>query len=1100
MDNLDYFQVGGTLSYRDNSYVVRQADQKLLTHLGKGDFCFVLNCRQMGKSSLMIQTANKLSQEEMSCAFVDLSALGATQVSDRQWYQGLTYQILESLDLDEFDLDGWWNKYESLAPIDCFSRLIDDVILQEITNQLVIFIDEIDSIINLNFKDDFFALIRFFYNKKNVNYKYQRLTFCLLGVATPPDLIEDKSRTPFNIGRPIELNGFTFVESKTALVPGLSQVVKQPEETLKQVIDWTAGQPFLTQKLCYLIAEKANNEQPDVAAIVKQYVIEDWESQDYPQHFRTIRDRLLFDKNIAFKLLDTYQQILESDSITAEDSKIHSKLRFTGLVVKREGKLQVYNPIYREIFNADWIQTQLSNLRPYSTQLDRWLSSQKSLQYLLSDAELKQALEWAENKSLTRQDYEYLSDSKEAKARQELKEVEKEKNRIVERGKQSLLGIIMIAIAILAGTTWYANRQRNEAKKYEFEQQSNAISQEFNRGEQLAALSKAISLNNSLKKFNQNKSIVKYSTIKPIETLNNILQQIDEKQEIKLDSNNSALAYIPNLQSIIVGGEDGTLYLWNLQNSRVAKWNTLQNKGQITDIVISPDHRKIYVASKNKDAGINVINLSGELEKSFNTSAEITSLNITDDGEYIISGDRQGKVIIRKTNGTIVKTWQAHQLSLSVEKVAINQNNLIATIGNEPVGKLWTLDGIASFSGKEFGHRDIINDIAFSPDGKTIATASNDNQIKLWNLDGGSIDTLSGHEGSVKKIVFSSDGNNLVSISSDRTIKLWDVSTGSNQTVVGQQANLARMIFMSDINTIVVADNLGKIEVWQIPQTPTSRIGAASFINGKQHVLLSGFRQNTIETFADKQIKEIPNFDNKFINTVAVDKDGHTVIAGTEDGIVARLNIDRDRQWQAFAGSRYEGKVITVDFHPQAKKFITLGREQTEDRVSYPIKEWTLDGKTIKSLNPQVREEITAIKYSPQGDIAIATNQGEIKLLNEDGTIADTLLSSNKENITSISFSADNQLLAIATQDGLIQLYNLAGELLAEFTQDNGYKIVALEFSVDNQTIRSIDSYGTISNWYLNPDTLIQQGCKWLSPNFSDEDTDNEAAEICSQL
>lgn len=774
MDNLDYFQVGGTLSYKDNSYVVRQADQKLLTYLQKGDFCFVLNCRQMGKSSLMIQTANKLSQEKVSCAFVDLSALGATQVSDRQWYQSLTYQILESLDLDEFDLDGWWNKYESLAPIDCFSRLIDDVVLEEITNKLVMFIDEIDSIINLDFKDDFFALIRFFYNQRNINRKYQRLSFCLLGVATPPDLIEDKLRTPFNIGRPIELNGFTFAESKTALVPGLSQIVKQPEETLKQVIDWTAGQPFLTQKLCYLIAEKANIKQPDLAAIVKQYVIEDWEAQDYPQHFRTIRDRLLFDKNIAFKLLDIYQQILESDSIIAEDSKIHSKLRFTGLVVKREGRLQVYNPIYREIFNADWIQAQLSNLRPYNIQLDRWLSSQKSPQYLLSDTELRQALEWAEKKSLTRQDYEYLSDSKEEKAQQELQAVEREKNKIVKRGKQSLLGIIVAAIAVRSGTTWYANQQRNEAKKYEFENQSNAISQEFNRGEQLAALNKAISLNNSFKNFNKNKSnITEYSTVKPIETLNNILQQIDEKQQIKLDNINSALAYI---------------------------------------------------------------------------------------------------------------------------------------------------------------------------------------------------------------------------------------------------------------------------------------------------------------------------------------RDRQTIIAGGEDGIVARLNIDRDRQWQAFTESRYKGKVIAVDFHPQAEKFITLGREENGERVFYPIKEWTLDGKTVKSLNPQDREEITAVKYSPQGNIAIATNQGEIKLLNKDGTIAKTLLSSNQENITSISFSADNKLLAIATQDGLIQLYNLAGELLAEFTQDDGYKIVALEFSGDDRAIRSIVRYGTISNWYLDPDTLIQQGCKWLSPSFSDEDTDNKAAEICSQF
>ena len=244
MDNLDYFQVGGSLGYKNNSYIVRQADQKLLTYLQKGDFCFVLNCRQMGKSSLMDRTAIKLSKEEISCAIADPSYFGSSLISDRQWYQNVSYQILESLDLDEFDLNGWWNKYESLAPIDCFNRLIDKVILEEITNKLVIFVDEIDSVINLDFKDDFFALIRFFYNQRNVNPKYQRLTFCLLGVATPPDLIEDKIRTPFNIGRPIELNGFTFAESKEALIPGLPSIIARPEDILKQVIDWTGGNLF----------------------------------------------------------------------------------------------------------------------------------------------------------------------------------------------------------------------------------------------------------------------------------------------------------------------------------------------------------------------------------------------------------------------------------------------------------------------------------------------------------------------------------------------------------------------------------------------------------------------------------------------------------------------------------------------------------------------------------------------------------------------------------------------------------------------------------------------------------------------------------------
>ncbi|MEQ9629067.1 MAG: AAA-like domain-containing protein, partial [Roseitalea porphyridii] len=116
--------------------------------------------------------------------------------------------------------------------------------------------DEIDSILKIKFKDDFFAFIRACYNQRVDNPDYQRLTFCLLGVATPSDLIADKQRTPFNIGQAIELTGFTFAEAKSALIKGLQNYVENAEAVLAEVLDWTGGQPFLTQKLCSLIVQE----------------------------------------------------------------------------------------------------------------------------------------------------------------------------------------------------------------------------------------------------------------------------------------------------------------------------------------------------------------------------------------------------------------------------------------------------------------------------------------------------------------------------------------------------------------------------------------------------------------------------------------------------------------------------------------------------------------------------------------------------------------------------------------------------------------------------------------------------------------------------
>jgi Holliday junction resolvasome RuvABC ATP-dependent DNA helicase subunit len=95
-----------------------------------------------------------------------------------------------------------------LSPVQRFGKFLELVLLVLVTGPIVIFVDEIDSVRSLPFNaDDFFAVIRNGYNKRSTEPNYQRLTFALIGAATPADLIRDPLRTPFNVGRAIA--GFT---------------------------------------------------------------------------------------------------------------------------------------------------------------------------------------------------------------------------------------------------------------------------------------------------------------------------------------------------------------------------------------------------------------------------------------------------------------------------------------------------------------------------------------------------------------------------------------------------------------------------------------------------------------------------------------------------------------------------------------------------------------------------------------------------------------------------------------------------------------------------------------------------------------------------
>ncbi|NJL44978.1 MAG: hypothetical protein HC922_02970 [Leptolyngbyaceae cyanobacterium SM2_3_12] len=177
------FQVGGTLRVDDPTYIRRRADDELYQGLRQGDLCYVLTARQMGKSSLMVRAKHRLSLVGYRCVALDLTSVGTEEITPDQWYKGICAQLWLGFHLGDYDqFQAWWLSHAGDARQQKLMACLRQILQGHSQQAVLIFIDEIDSVLALNFAiDDFFALIRYTYNQRAIEPEWQRLTFALLG-------------------------------------------------------------------------------------------------------------------------------------------------------------------------------------------------------------------------------------------------------------------------------------------------------------------------------------------------------------------------------------------------------------------------------------------------------------------------------------------------------------------------------------------------------------------------------------------------------------------------------------------------------------------------------------------------------------------------------------------------------------------------------------------------------------------------------------------------------------------------------------------------------------------------------------------------------
>jgi formylglycine-generating enzyme required for sulfatase activity len=357
MTNQTIYTVGGTVQAGGGIYIPRKADNELLAYCRASEFAFILSSRQVGKSSLMVRTSQQLEKEGIRSVITDLSSIGVN-ISADEWYLGILDEIANTLKL-QTDIFGWWAERAGLSPATRLTNFFRDVLLKEVTEPVVLFFDEIDSTLSIPFADDFFAALRAIYNARSTVADFKRLSFVMIGVATPSDLIADSARTPFNVGRRVELTDFT-IDELHPLTEGLGE---NAEQVLGWVFDWTNGHPYLTQRLCqFLTKSKDGFTEEVVEAAVKDLFLGEKGMEDNNLQF--VRDMLLERAADKMGVLKIYQRVIKDKKPVEDDEQSINKshLKLSGVVRRRQVNLRVSNLIYQNVFGLNWVKEHLPRL------------------------------------------------------------------------------------------------------------------------------------------------------------------------------------------------------------------------------------------------------------------------------------------------------------------------------------------------------------------------------------------------------------------------------------------------------------------------------------------------------------------------------------------------------------------------------------------------------------------------------------------------------------------------------------------------------------------------------------------------------------------
>jgi len=472
----------------------------------------------------------------------------------------------------------------------------------------------------------------------------------------------------------------------------------------------------------------------------------------------------------------------------------------------------------------------------------------------------------------------------------------------------------------------------------------------------------------------------------------------------------NSVVFLADSRHALSGSDDKTLKLWDLFTGKEIRTFS-GHGGAVNSVAISNDGK--YALSGSADNTVKLWDVSTGKEIFTRHTDKYNSVAISPDGRLALSGDYETIRLWDISTGKEI--WGFKGSSHAV--VFSNNGKLILSVGG------WnTLRLLEADTGKEVrtfkGYADMINSVAFSPDGKYALSAGGafDYDIKLWDISSGKrIRIFKGHTAVVHSVVFSPDGKYILSASTDKTVRLWDISKSRNIKIFNGH---------------------------------TDAVSSAVFSPDGKYAL-SGSWDKTIKLWDVTTGKEIRTFEGhkSTVTSVVFSPDGKYAVSGgnelvIKDADLKLWDVATGKEIRTFKWSYTNSMILSTAFSPDGKYVATGGADQA-------LKLWDVsDGKELKTIWNNFGKTFSIV-FSPDGKYILSGgDERAINLWDVSTAKKMRTFEGHTGNISSVAFSSNGRYVLSGSSDGTTRIWDAStGKELAQLVsfRDNEWIIITPE-------------------------------------------------------